>query len=318
MVATKVPLVVLGGRDRSSTTLPGAGQDKHLLTGYKGVDLRIGGRPLISLVLERLQATGAFDPIFVAGPLAIYRPVWPEERILPTDGFFGENLRHSLEGARARCPGQPIGFTTCDILPKVEELSALMADFHRRRPLNFWVPLIRVPADPSRLGESQWKPRYRLIPDGASQAVETLPGHLVMVDPEVFRLPIVYRILQLSYKTRNRSVAYRRAVIARRVLGSLLAEDLRRLCRFQAPTLTWDVVRNGLAIARGLRSGQMSADDLAKRTERMFVLRSVRQQFPQRQGRMPVLEGLSMAKDIDTLEEAKEAEYHLLRESTSP
>ena len=50
------PLIILGGRDRRGSRLPEAGQGKHPLRGYKGVDLEIGGRALISILIERLVA----------------------------------------------------------------------------------------------------------------------------------------------------------------------------------------------------------------------------------------------------------------------
>ena len=87
--------------------------------------------------------------------------------------------------------------------------------------------------------------------------------------------------------------------------------DLKRLFRFRRPEILWDVTRNGLAIAHGLRSGALSAETLARRVSRVYVTRRHRRHYPERQGRMPVLEGLSLAKDIDTEEEARELEVAL-------
>jgi hypothetical protein len=313
-----LPLIILGGRDRGATELPSRGRDKHILLGYKAVDLRIQGRPLISLLVERLRACGGFDPVYVAGPSRVYRPVCPDLEIVETDGSFGENIRAAIEVIQEKNPRARIAFTTCDILPKVNELKSLLEDFHQHRPLDFWMPQIRVPDDPAELGESQWKPRYRLVPEGETKAVETLPGHLVIVDPRALRLELIYKIFQLSYRTRNRSVAYRRAAIGRRVMGTLLAADLKRLATLRMPEITWDVARSGLAIAHGLRSGTMSAATLARRVGRAYVTRRHRRHYPERQGRMPVLEGLSLAKDIDTEEEARELELILSKEATEP
>ena len=50
-----LPMIILGGRDRGTTVLPEEGRNKHLLRGYKAVDLEIGGRPLILILIERLR-----------------------------------------------------------------------------------------------------------------------------------------------------------------------------------------------------------------------------------------------------------------------
>ncbi len=301
-----LPLIVLGGRDRRSSTLPEAGQDKHQLRGYKGIDLKIGGRPLITLVCERLQASGAFAPLYVAGPRALYEGVVEAVSTIDTDGDFGQNIGAALAAVMTLHPGSPVAFTTCDVLPDQTDLAGLLADYRRHAPLDFWMPLIRVPEDPSRLGESQWKPRYRLVPEGETAAVEILPGHLIVVDPLALRRDLLYRLFELSYRTRNKSVEVRRLVIARKLLGSLIFEDLRRLARLRPPTFTWDVTVNGLAIAAGLRSGRMGANRLAHHVAGVYVRRLHRREHPGRQGRMPILDGLSLAKDIDTEEEARE------------
>ena len=67
-----VPAIVLGGSDQRATALPDAGRDKHPLTGYKGAAIRVGGRPLIAVLLDRMRACGRFDPIWVAGPERVY------------------------------------------------------------------------------------------------------------------------------------------------------------------------------------------------------------------------------------------------------
>ena len=306
------PLVILGGRDPRATELPRAGQDKHPIQGYKAVDLRIGGRPLISLVLERLRACGCFEPILVAGPRRIYRSICPDLTIIDTDGSFGQNIRAAFNGIEGHAAGRPVAFISCDVLPEPEEVRSLLKDFHRHDDLDFWMPQIRVPEGRGSLGESGWKPRYRLIPEGETHPVDSLPGHLILVDPGAVRRGLLFRLFDLSYRTRNRPVAYRRAVIARHVLLNLLLADLRSLARFELPTNTWDIAINGLAIARGLHAGTMTAEELARRVRKVYIRRRHRRRFPWRKGRMPVLEGLSLAKDIDTEEEAREVEEHFV------
>lgn len=317
MSERKIPLVILGGGGRQPAELPPGAEGRHVLTGYKAMDLVILGRPLILHLADRLAAVEAFEPIFLAGPARIYDGVCPQLSLIDTDGSFGQNIAAAIAGVRRRVKEGPVAFTTCDVLPKAEEVHVLLEDYFRHAPLDFWMPQIRVPADDSLLGESRWKPRYRLVPDGEAEAVDTLPGHLVIADLEALRLPLIYRIFQLSYETRNRSVAYRKAVIARRLMAWLWAEDFRRILRARWPGLTWDVIVNGLAVARGLPSGTMSARDLALRVGRAYVARRHRRSHPRSRGRMPVLPGLSLAKDIDTEEEAREMEQ-ILRKETRP
>ena len=54
-----LPLIVLGGSDRRAGALPEAAAGKHALTGYKGVDVRLGGRPLVEIVAELIRQDGA-------------------------------------------------------------------------------------------------------------------------------------------------------------------------------------------------------------------------------------------------------------------
>ena len=113
MPANPVPLVVLGGGDRRPARLPAEGRGKHPLTGHKGLDLRIGGRRLIELVLERMRASGAFDPIFVAGPAEAYRAAGIGVDLIDTNSSFGVNIGAAVEAASAARPGSAIAFTTC-------------------------------------------------------------------------------------------------------------------------------------------------------------------------------------------------------------
>ncbi|MCH9652160.1 MAG: nucleotidyltransferase family protein [Deltaproteobacteria bacterium] len=307
MSHSPIPLIVLGGRDRHTTVLPKQGEGKHLLKGYKAVDFRINDRPMIHLLVDRMKACGRFDPILIAGPKAIYDPLDTGAEVVDTDGDFGQNIRAGVEAAMARYPSQQIAVVTCDVLPEEAELRALLEDFESHQPCDFWMPQFRAPANADKLGASQWKPRYRIAPEEGLEPVETLPGHLLIVDPQATRLELVYFLFELSYRTRNRSILQRRAIIARHAMSALIKHDLRLLLAGELPTVTWDIVTNGLAIAKRLRSGRVSAPELARRVSRIYIHRRHRKAHPERQGRFPVLEGLSLAKDIDTAEEANEA-----------
>lgn len=308
---SKIPIIILGGRDRRGSRLPEAGEGKHPLRGYKAVDLRIGGRPLIATLVERLQACGAFEPIYVAGPAQLYAGLGLPIETIDTDADFAQNIRAAIETVTAAFPDRNIAITSCDILPEVADLDRLMRDYRAHEPSDFWLPQIRVPEDRTLLGESTWKPQYRFVPQDGGEPVATLPGHLMILDAAAMRSDLVYRMFELAYSTRNRPVKTRRKVMLRTLLGYFLMQDLKALLTLRAPVLTWEVVRHGTLVTRGLRRGDLPTEEIADHARTMLFERAHRKAHPERRGRLPVLEGLSLAKDIDTEEEAREAERRL-------
>ena len=54
-MATSIPIVILAGSDRRPAEMPADGRHEHPLSGYKGVDIRIGGRSLVATVIDRLR-----------------------------------------------------------------------------------------------------------------------------------------------------------------------------------------------------------------------------------------------------------------------
>lgn len=306
MTAQKIPIVILGGCDREPAILPERGRDKHALRGFKGLDIQIDGQPMIQVVIQRLEACGAFSQVFVAGPRAVYGPHELTAELIDTDGTFGENIRASVEFVSSRLPGQPIGFTTCDILPDVETLRTLMQDFARDWPCDIWCPLIRAPENPERMGASDWKPEYRIVPRDGAAAVRTLPGHLVVADTGALRLDFIYNLFQLGYSTRNRSIRHRSIVMVRSLLAELLYQDLLHVLGLRLPTLTWSVLAWGLPTGHRLRRGVVTRTQLEDALRRMFVTTAHRKRHPERRILVPIVEGLSMAIDLDTEEEALE------------
>lgn len=306
MKPQSLPLIVLAGGDPEPPTLPASGADLHPLKGPKGLQLKVGDRPLIDVVLERLWASGCFDPIFIAGPVSLYGAERGGAQVIDTNSTFGKNIRRSVEMVAVQCPGQSLALTTCDILPEVEELQSLMEDYHQHAPLDFWFPMILTPEEPGELGASAWKPQYRVVTRPGERPRSVLPGHLVVADPNAMRRPLVYRAFNLAYKTRNRPISYRLVQIVGHVFGGLLFQDLRHLLGFRLPTLTFTVLRNGIVLGLNLRRGVITPDELAERFRRIFVRYRHRRQFPERRGRLPLMTALWLAKDIDTMEEARE------------
>ena len=306
MTNRTLPVIVLAGSDRQPVDLPRGGHDKHPLSGYKGVDVRIGGRTLIEVVIERLRSSGHFDPIYVVGPAGPLEPVRSCARLVVSDGTFGRNIKVSLEAAQRENPGRPIAFITSDVLPEVDTIRALMADYDEQGPCDMWFPMIRSPEDRQRLGASAWKPGYRIVPSEGEPAVGILPGHLVVVDPAALRLRFLYRLIQLGYQTRNRSITYRRGVMVRGVVFALLYQDLMHLLSFRPPSLTWSVMWSGITAGRELKAGTITRSRIEEAMRKIFVTSRHRRRHPDRRVLMPIVEGLSLAMDIDTEEEARQ------------
>ena len=181
--------------------------------------------------------------------------------------------------------------------------TSLSAAYEREERCALWMPLVRAPGDPARLGPFAWKPRYDVVPARGAEPVHVLPGHFGIFEPEALRLRLAGRLLDLGYRTRNRSIGYRRAVILRAILSSLLAQDLGRLARLRRPDLTVTVVGNGWRLARDLRAGRPELGELERMVARVF-LRAERRAAGE-VARLPVLDLLRLAEDVDTEEEAR-------------
>ncbi|MEM9597552.1 MAG: hypothetical protein AAGD06_25010 [Acidobacteriota bacterium] len=298
--------MILGGSDRRGTALPESGRDKQPLMGFKGAKLTVGGRPLISVVIERMANSGLFDPIFIAGPASVYRPLLPDARIIDTDASFGENLRSAVDAVSRELDPDLLAFTTSDILPTEADLRRIVDDIRSHLPLDFWMLQCRVDRD---LGASAWKPRYRLQPADEDHPVPVLPGHLVIGNPGVVRVEMVYRLFEMLYRTRNRSLRYRVFHLTRRLLWGFFLDDLRSLASLRLPRMLWEVVINSLVAAVRLARG-IRIPEIEDRMRRVYIRPEHRRRYPDRRGRVAVLDALSFAKDIDTVEEAREVERH--------
>ncbi len=308
MSKQSVPLVILAGSDPQPAALPESGAGLHPIRGYKGMDLVVHGEPLIDRVVEGYTASGEFAPIYIAGPMRIYGESRKGARVIDTDSHVGENLRRAIEKVARECGAGPLAISACDILPDPKELNGVMADYLAHAPLDFWFPLITAPEQPQKIGASFWKPRYRIAAEPGQPAQDILPGHLAIIDPTALRMTLIFRVLDLAYKTRNRPILYRQTVMAFGTLAALLWRDLKNMLSLRLPTFTWTVLTNSTALALRLRKGDISAPEMAVCLRRIFVFYRHRKRYPERLGRLPLMSALSLAKDIDTEEEAREAE----------
>ena len=300
-----LPVVILAGSDRERADLPESAKDLHALGGYKGLRIRLGGRPLVACIAERLRVSEAFSRIFVAGPARLFGAFGDGVEIVDTDGSFGENIRAAIDSVAPRCPGQSIAFTSCDILPRSDRMRALVDSWRASGPLDIWFPLVRIPENRERLRASGWKPSYAIAPERGRPPERLLPGHLVVADPEALNLHFVFRLLDEGYRTRNRAVAYRRVVMARALLGELLRSDAAEMAALRPPVVTWSILRAGLARARELGSGTSNLVDLEDAIRTIFMRPSHRRKHPERRVKLPVVDEVWLARDIDTWEEAE-------------
>lgn len=310
MGTLRLPLVLLAGRDRRPAAgLPEEGREQHRLKGYKAMEVEIAGRPLIAHLLERLRASRAFDPIFLAGPERVYGALAGEVRLVDTDGDFGDNIRAGVEAVTA-AGFEAAAVATSDVLPDPQELTAAVDDLERHRPWDFWMLQCRV-HDRRALGTSAWKPEYLIVPEGEREAVATVPGHLVAADLKALRLDILYELLELAYRTRNQPVGPRRSKIVRGFLSRLLREDLHRLVTLRRPGVSWDMLWHCLIVVRKLATTGCPQREMEDRLRRVFVRWGHRRRHPERRARVMVADLLSFGRDIDTEEEAREIAHQL-------
>jgi hypothetical protein len=305
MTASQIPLIILGGSDRKPVQLPEAGSNQHPLSGYKGVDIRLADRSLIELSIERARASGWFEPVYVTGPEAVYGTVVGSDVLIDANGSFGENIESSFATVCSRHPGSVVAFLTCDVLPEVETLQRMRALYESHAPCDLWFPLVPVEREKPALGASAWKPVYRIVPEPGEPANEILPGHLVVTDPQALRLSFIYNLFQIAYATRNRPIVYRRNLMLRQLVLSLLYQDLLHILGLRLPTLTWTVITAGVSAAAGLKRGTIVRSVLEGYLRRLFVKRRHRRQYPERRIVIPFVDELSLAMDIDTEEEAQ-------------
>lgn len=307
---SKVPLVILAGSDPRRGAVPAGGEGFHYLVGYKGADLKIGGRPLIVELISRCRQSDAFGDIYVAGPQRVFGEI-VDCRVIDTDGSVGDNVQAAINGVTADC-GQDsrIAFLSCDVLPTASELSELMAGLLVREggeDVDSMPALaISLVTAPENLGASVWKPRYVIRSSDGDDPIPFLPSHLGVADPKKLRTGLLFRTIALVYRERNRDYEQRRRDMVVRLLGVLLWRDLMNVLRLHPPTLTYSAIRYGLGAFRAWQKKQLTIDELATAIEKMIVHRQYHRKPASGCVRIVITPHMSFAKDIDTKEELDE------------
>ena len=94
--------------------------------------------------------------------------------------------------------------------------------------------------------------------------------------------------------------------IVRRILMTLLRKDVKRLVTLRRPGVTWDMLVPCLTLVRKLTTTGCAQREMEDRLRRIWVKWEYRRQHPERRGRFMITHGLSLGRDIDTEEEARE------------
>ncbi|MDF1861911.1 MAG: hypothetical protein P1U87_16955 [Verrucomicrobiales bacterium] len=301
----QIPITILAGSDHAPGHLPKTETELHSLsTAYKGAEVKVGGRPLIELLVERIEQSAGFGPVTIAGPAGIYEPLGLKAEIVDTNGGIAVNMKAAFEHHQQRHGKKPMAILAYDVLLEAGEFDEIRNLYEEDAPCAIWIPFVRKPEEEEELGAFGWKPTYALLPAKGEPPIPILPGHIGIVRLEEMRLSILYQLFDLAYKTRNHSVKTRKRVMVRSVFGKLLLYDLRALCSLRAPRLTLSVIANGVRIADRLRKGDLLISELEQAIAGIFLRHDSELNVAGRGVRHPIVDILSLGEDIDTEEEA--------------
>lgn len=304
-----IPITILAGSDHTAGPLPESGAGLHALAAFKGAEIKVGGKSLIELLVKSLARSDGFGPVTIAGPAEIYEPLGLNAELVDTNGTVATNLRAAIEAHLQTHESKPMALLAYDIVLTPDDLNQLSRQYEKDEPCAMWLPFVRKPHEEDALGPFAWKPSYRVHFEPGDQGVQILPGHLAIFHPETLRLPLLYKLLDLAYQTRNHPVEQRRGVMIRSVLADLFVQDLKIMSAFQLPRLTFSVILNGLRLAKGLRNGGLTITELETVVSGIFLRHNSELRGPTQGVRHPVVDILRLAEDIDTEEEAREMSH---------
>ncbi len=300
-----LPVTILGGSDLRPGVMPASGKTLHPLASYKGASLRYRGRPIVATLIDRLRQVEGFGPVAVAGPAEVYEPLGLDAEIVDTNGSIGTNIRAAIDRhVRSGDPG-PMVLMACDMLLETATLGSLREGFEAEAAHALWLPVVGVPPDQSRLGAFAWKPRYQVRPSAGGEPVSVLPGHVAILCPRALRLPLLYRLLEVAYMSRNRSIGSRRRAMIRALLVGVIGEDVKALSRLRPPQ-TASILYAGLRLMRGMRRGDIELGEVERLIGRIVLRHGWSPEYPQSGVCVPIVDFLRLAEDVDTEEEAHE------------
>ncbi len=303
----RLPLIILAGSDQRRSAVPDELHANDMLDGPKGVRLLRTGRCLVDELVDRARRSECFSDIVLVGPRQMYQDKVSCD-IVDVEGNLVRTLERVMETIQDRFDiSKPVALSSCDILPSVDDFRTLLSEsYGPRSNCQFWWQLIEASA--TQLGASRWKPAYHL-PEAAGESEKRLyPGHVVIVRPEALRLRLANRLLQLAYQYRNRLLRKRFLGITLRMLGTLVAEDMRNLKSGQLPTLTFSVPYFGLSAYFKYQRRHLTVRDFEQAVSHVFLHRAFQQGDDGRPVVCSISPLVSFAKDIDTVAEFEEAD----------
>ncbi len=304
-MAEPLPLVILAGSDRRRGSVPPGMQAADMLVGYKGAFRLPGGRPLVAEVIERFLSSGRFEQPILIGPSRIYSELELPCQVVDSEGPLSSTLKAATRTVTERFAlDRPIAFTACDILPSAEELTALMSDAYDPFARSvFWTQLVAASAE--QMGASGWKPGYALAA-GPARMMNVYPGHLVVLRPNALRFPIMFRLLELAYRYRNRPLWQRALGMTMQGVGALMAQDFGSLMHARPSLLSLSIPFHCVASYLRYRSGHFGVSDLERVFAKVFLHRGAQVDHGNRPVVFAITRALSLAKDIDTRAELDE------------
>lgn len=297
-----MPLLILAGGTPQGSNARGAPAGDTLV-GVKGALPLPSGRPLVAEVAHRYVASGRFQRPILIGPRDAYAALTKEYEVIHVTGSLARSLTCAAAVMRDRFGLHgPIAISTCDILPRAEEIASLLQRYYD--PVSdcaFWGQLVEE--DPARLGSSAWKPGYEFL-DEQGRTRHLYPGHLVIARPHTLRLEVAAQLLHLAYGYRNQPLPKRVIGMTVRSLGMLLGQDLHRLLRLRLPKLTCAIPFHCLRAYRAYRQRILTVAGF----ERAFTATFVDDAYQtDRATVFAVTDIVSFARDLDTRAEFDEA-----------
>lgn len=300
--AMKIPITILGGSDHRPGPLPEGEKHLHSIGTCKGVDVKIGSKSLVEHLVDSFNQSGKFGPISIAGPLQVYQPLQLDVTIVDTDGSVGENLEEAIKShTDTYGPSTPMAVATYDIVLQPSDLVYLGEKYALEGNTAFWMPLVSKPDDKTKLGAFEWKPTYQLKECNDSQPIDILPGHLAIFTPESIDWPLLFRLLNFAYESRNHNITERKRHLVKNVIRDLVKTDFRQIRSRRLPHYTFSILKNGLRLASKLRHRQIVLEELQSIIGAMFLRRDISNPGTVR---FPLVNILALAEDVDTEEEA--------------
>ena len=301
-----LPLAILAGTDEHP---PRRGSKKVPLTplrGSKPLTIAFRGRRLLEILVERLQLSRFFSPIWIVGPREIYGDEQSGLPVINSTGTFSQSLLTALLSARQIAPGSHhLALITSDILPNSTELAAAVAAYSTDASpdLTFWYPLVPLSTCAQPLGPANSKRCYRVRVADHTPAIEVLPAHLLVVRPLHINVPLLHIVSDLAYRSRTRAILPRLAFLLTmglpRAVRSLASTAIQPHGTSTLFTVLWNSLLLGITVA----AKSATLNSLARRLHAIFVLPSSSCSY----GRIALVSAPSLALDFDTVEEVHHA-----------